>query len=299
MYPLAAPPVSEGLQLGFDFTAPAGTETWKCMIGPLPIHDTTAVHAVHSLNSSAVHHMDLMVLAYSGAPTTPGVHDCAELYRAYPKLMEETILYAGQAAEQSFTFPQGVAALVPAGLTTMYEVHFLNATPSDRRVESRLNVYTMPVEGVKKSVWGGAVRDLSIDIPPGADDHVEWTRCVMTEDIDLLFVSTHTHQLGFKTTVSRFDGSKVQEEIYSNLDWRSPTPRDFTSAPLHVPAGQGFEFACHYRNPTDTAVNWGFLAKDEMCNLALVFTPGDPSIHCKFVETNDGKMVVEGSGLGQ
>jgi hypothetical protein len=57
-----------------------------------------------------------------------------------------------------------------------------------------------------------------------------------------------------------------------------------------VPAGQGFELHCHYQNPTDKLVNWGFKASDEMCQMALVYTPGNPSIECKTIATSDGVL---------
>jgi hypothetical protein len=52
---------------------------------------------------------------------------------------------------------------------------------------------------------------------------------------------------------------------------------------MKVPAGTGFEFACHYKNPSAQPVTWGFKATDEMCQIALVFTPGETTRACEIV----------------
>jgi hypothetical protein len=113
----------------------------------------------------------------------------------------------------------------------------------------------------------------------------------MTEPIDLLVMSTHTHALAVKTEVYAFDGETRGELLYTNEDWATPLLKDLTQESMHIPMGQGFEFHCHYSNPTSVDVHWGFNAADEMCNLALVYTPGKSTIECRKVETSDGVLV--------
>src|SRR5690606_26005848 len=133
------------------------------------------------------------------------------------------------------------------------------------------------LDKVQQTIWGGAVRDTDITIPAGASDHVEWTRCVMNDDVDVLFLSSHTHKLAERTVIRPFDGTTAGDVMYSNTDWHAPPLQDFTAAPIHVAKGQGFEFECHYNNPGAADVKWGFTADDEMCQIALVYTPGDTS----------------------
>jgi hypothetical protein len=61
-----------------------------------------------------------------------------------------------------------------------------------------------------------------------------------------------------------------------------------------VPAGQGFEFACTWENTDDTEVNYGLASLDEMCNMAIVFTPFSTTAACEVVETSDG-VIADGS----
>jgi hypothetical protein len=289
--PLAPPSPEEGVQFAFDIEAPAQTEIWKCLVGPIPGIDGGGFlpfNRVVSKQSPGVHHMDLALLTQTSLE--PGVYDCKELYDAHPELMDEIIIYASQSAEQQLTLPEGIVANVPAALNTMLEVHYVNTADAPVSVFTRINAYWIDAADVKGEIWGQAIRDRTLDIPAGGSAD-EWTRCTMTQDIDLLVVSTHTHALGVKTEVYLWDGAQRGELIYTNEDWMTPLLMDLTAAPIKVKAGQGFEFHCKYQNTGDKDVHWGFGAADEMCNLALVYTPGLQSITCEKVETSDGVLV--------
>ena len=88
--------------------------------------------------------------------------------------------------------------------------------------------------------------------------------------------------------VRRFDGPAATgpgEILYTNSDWHAPALKDLTQTPLHIPAGSGFEFECNYENHSGEPVNWGFTAAEEMCQIALVYTPGEATRHCDIVES--------------
>ena len=290
--PLAPPAAEDGVQFAMDLTAPAQTEVWKCQVGYIPGVQTGQLlgfNKVVSRQSDSIHHMDLSVLTTVDIPV--GTYDCDALYAEHPGLMDEIIIYASQHADQQLQLPPGTVASVPSGLKTMLEVHYVNTTEEEQSVFSRINAYWIDSADVTEAIWGHAVRDRHLVIPKGASVD-EWTRCEMNQDIDLLVLSTHTHQLAVETTVYRWDGTQTGELIYTNTDWHAPLLMDLTQQPIHVPAGQGFEFHCKYENPSDVDVGWGFKASDEMCQMALVYTPGNGSIKCEPVETSDG-MIVE------
>lgn len=283
--PLPPPAEGDGFQVSFETTVPAGTEIWQCKVSRIPTPEYTAVNHVRSVQTPGVHHMDIMALVFAGVDIPEGVHDCNVLYREHPQLMDEgLILYAAQRAEQEITLPADTVANLPGNLLVMQELHYVNTTPEPIEAYSKINIYKYR-EPFTKEIWGSAVRDTHMDIPPG--DSVQWTRCVMNQDIDLLFLSSHTHQLGRMVEVRHFDGQAVGDMVYRNDDWATPALKTFPS-PLHVAAGQGFEFACHFRNPGTSTVHWGFAASDEMCQIALVYSPGDATRKCEVVETSDG-----------
>lgn len=287
---LPPPAEGEGFQMGIDTVAGPGDEIWACYVADLPGDGLTAVNRVESIQTQGVHHMDVMALGLLNLPIEPGMHDCATLYDTYAAMMEDGIfLFASQNESESLQLPENVAAVVPGDLRVMVEMHYVNPTPYEVDVWSRINAYTMPLDEVEDQIWGSAVRDSDIAVPPQTDDHVEWTRCVMNRDVDLLMLSSHTHELATRVDVFAFDGAERGAMLYQNLDWHAPPLLQFPE-PLHVPAGTGFEFQCHYRNDGDREVNWGFGADDEMCQIAIVHTPFDVFAACEAVETGAGPV---------
>jgi len=273
---LPPPRAGEGIQISYSAVAKAGTEIWKCNVSDLPTMGFFDVNRVESVQNESVHHMDLMAIALAAPDLQPGEYDCADVYAQYPRLMDDGILiYASQQAEQQIQLPTGVAAELLPKMRVMHEIHYVNTTEEDVTAFSKINAYKYPAEKVQQTIWGGAVRDTDINIPAGATSHVEWTRCTMNADVDVLFLSSHTHKLAETTVIRSFNGTDTGEVMYSNTDWHAPPLQDHTAAPIRVPAGSGFEFECQYKNAGTTDVQWGFTAADEMCQIALVYTPGE------------------------
>jgi len=111
----------------------------------------------------------------------------------------------------------------------------------------------------------------------------------MNQDVEIIFLASHTHQLGTEFTIAPFDGESVGEVIYRNDDWHSPQITQY-DPPLIVPAGTGFQWSCTWTNTTDKVINYGPTSDDEMCNLALVHTPFSITARCEVVETSDGVL---------
>jgi hypothetical protein len=291
---LAPPAEEEGFQISMKVTAPAAAEIWKCKIDYLPstLGFFAANHVV-SKQSDFIHHMDVMALAFTPLELEPGIYDCNSIYYENPALMESGIfLYASQVANQAIQLPKGTAAMIPSKMKYMQEIHYVNTTGAPVDVFSHVNVLTMPPLEVTDRIWGAVVRDAHLVVPPMAK-HEEWTRCVMNEDVNVLFLSSHTHKLGKRVTVARFDGKTTGPTFYENDDWHAPRLENY-APPMVLKKGEGLEFHCHFENPANKTVNWGFGADDEMCQLGLVFTPSSTTATCEVVETSDG--VIDTSG---
>lgn len=282
---LMPPAPAEGFQLAMDTIAPARTEIWKCAVYPLGLDTLAPVNRVYYQQNEGMHHMTLSTTTLAGKVLQNGMYDCEDL----TDLMQDATMFFGSQgdAEQELRLPEGVAATLPGDLQVIHEVHYVNTTDKDVEVFSRVNAYVMPQEDVQKGVWGGQVRDENINIPANAEAHTEWTRCIMNEDIEVLFLASHTHQLGIEFTVAPFDGQSTGDIFYRNDDWHSPLITQY-SPPMLVKAGEGFEYSCTWRNPHDRDINYGLNSEDEMCNLALVHTPFSQSARCDVVETSDG-----------
>ena len=286
---LAPPPAAEGFQVSMFGTAPPNAEVWLCEVYDLPTTEAAAVNWVQYLQNGATHHMTLSTTALARTPLAAGAYDCADLY-ANSSVMEDVVMMFGNQgdAEGTLALPEGVAANLPAGIQVLHEVHYVNTTAEEVPIYSYLNAWTIPQEDVVNGIWGGSVRDENIEIPP-AVEHTEWSRCVMNEDVEVQFLASHTHASATEFTIAPFDGTTVGEVFYSNDDWHDPKIEQFTPA-MAVPAGQGFQFTCTWFNDTDETVHYGLLSTDEMCNMAIIFTPASMSAACEVVETSDGVL---------
>ncbi len=289
---LAAPPAGAGFQVSIQAHAPARSEIWRCEVFyGVDVGDDRLVANVNRVvtqQSPNVHHADLMTFFYTGLTLKAGQYDCTALYAENPELMEQGLFIFGSQEEHTeVTLPPGTVAQVPTSIGYMYEVHYVNTTDNDVEVESYLNGYVIADSAVTNTIYGGVNRDRELNIPPGT--HSEWTRCVFSAAVDVLFISSHTHQLGASVDIKRFDGTDTLETLYQNDDWHRPLIAE-QKPPLHFEAGEGVEYACHFNNITDSDVHWGLTAADEMCQIGYAFTPGDRSIQCTTVETSDGVL---------
>jgi hypothetical protein len=300
---LAPPDDGDGFQMAMYGIAPAFSEVWLCSIYPLPVDAVglTAVQSVEYNQNEGTHHFTLSALGFSlggtatDSPIEHGTYDCNELY-SDSTLMEDAIMvFGGQGdARGEMVFPEGTVANVPATIDVLHEVHYVNPTPDDVEIYSEINAYTVPQTSVEKSMWGGSVRDENIEIPPNSV-HTEWSRCVFNEDVDVLVLAGHQHELGTLFTIAPYDGEtgEVGDVFFSNDDWHTPEITQY-EPPRIVPAGQGFEWTCEWNNTTDDVVIYGNESTDEMCNMAVVFRPTVGMISltaaCEVVETSDGVL---------
>lgn len=286
---LAPPPEGAGFQVAMFGTAPASTEVWLCSVYDLPTTATAAVNSVQYLQNDGTHHTTLSTTFLAETPIAPGEYDCNDLY-ADTSVMEDVVMMFGTQGEPegTLTLPDGVAAELPAGIQVLQEIHYVNTTAEEVPIYSYLNAWTIPTADVTEGIWGGSVRDEYINIPPQSV-HTEWSRCVMNEDVEMQFLASHTHARGVEFTIAPFDGTTTGEVFYTNDDWHNPKIEQY-NPPMVVPQGQGFEFSCTWDNRSDTPVNYGLLSTDEMCNMAVVFTPFSVTAECEIVETSDGVL---------
>lgn len=291
--PLVPPPAGLGFQLEMTGEAPPFSEVWLCEVYSLPTDIPMNINWVEYQHNAGTHHMTLSSPGLAGGEIPHGTYDCADLYNDSSLMENQVMFFGGQGdAGGNLYLPEGVAAQFPAGIDVIHEVHYVNPTDETVPLYSRVNGWAIPDEEVVDGIWGGQTRDENIEIPANAS-HTEWSRCVMTEDVEVHFLASHTHELGVDFKVRRFDGENVADEvIYQNDDWHSPLITQY-NPPLVVPAGTGFEWSCTWDNPNADPVSYGSESTDEMCNLAYVHTPMALTNSCKVVETSDGVLYEE------
>jgi len=287
---LEAPPDGEGFQLSLTGSAPAYSEIWICEVYKIPIEEMTAVQWVEFNQNGGTHHMTLSALGLNGESTLDyGRYDCNDLYGDESVMADQIMFFGNQGdAQGEMSLPEGTVANLPPEIDILHEVHYVNPTDEEVEIYSEVNAWSIKQTEVEEMIWGGNVRDETIEIPPEST-HTEWSRCIFNEDVEVLFLASHTHELGSRFTIAPFDGEATGDILFDNENWESPMITQY-DPPLVVPAGEGFEWACTWDNPHDKTINYGSTAEDEMCNLSVVFTPFSMTAACEVVETSDGVL---------
>jgi hypothetical protein len=291
---LEPPPEGEGFQLKLEAEVAPGTEAWICDVKAMPNDVFANVNRVELVQTDGTHHLTLSTLGLAGGGDLEyGRYNCDELY-GDSSLMENQIMFYGNqgAASDEMNLPPGVAAKIPAGLDVIHEMHYVNTGTEPVKLYSYINAWTAAAQDVKEGIWGGQVRDENINIP-AMSEHSEWSRCVFNEDVEVIFLASHMHARGKKFTIRPFDGEKSGDLIYTNDDWHIPLITQYEK-PISVKKGEGFEWACTWKNEDTDTVTYGSAASDEMCNLAIVHTPMSLSAACEVVETSDGVLWEKG-----
>jgi hypothetical protein len=285
---LAPPPAGEGFQLAMTgIVAQPGEEVWRCLVYPIPVEQTANVQWVRFLQNEGMHHMTISAPGFFRSSLAYGESDCRDLYGDSAFMEDAVVIFGGAGtAAADMHLPDGVVAAIPSTIDVIHEVHYVNVSDEPVELYSYINAYTIAPELVQERIYGGSVRDENIAIPPKSE-HSEWSRCVFDQDVEIHFLASHTHGLGKQFTIRTFDGTSVGDQVYQNDDLQTPAIKQY-DPPLKVPAGQGFEWTCLWNNNTDRAITYGLNSTDEMCNMAVVFTPFDLSLECKVVETSDG-----------
>ena len=286
---LEKPPTEDGFQFSFTTKVDPYTEIWKCAVYPAPYDELSAVNWIEYQVTEGLHHMTIATPSLLTSMLEPGVYDCQTLLEDLMGPDSNYTMAFGLGAGDptgEMHLPEGVAAQLPPGIDIIHEIHYVNTTAEPKEVSAYVNAYTMDIDDVESGLWGGQVRDESILVPAG-ETATEWSRCVMNRDVEVLFLASHTHELGKTFTIKHFDGTDVGQTIFENTNWHDPKITQY-DPPLVIPAGTGFEWTCSFFNPNDHDVIYGSGAYDEMCNMTIVHTPQDFSAKCEVVETSDG-----------
>ena len=289
---LEPPAAGEGFQLGMTGVVDAYSEAWICEVYPLPAEEMSPVSWIEFAQNGGTHHMTLSTPSmFEQGLIDYGRYECEDLYRGGDLMADAIMFYGNQGtAEGTMHLPDGVAAQLPPNIDVIHEIHYVNPTDEPIDLYSYVNAYTMLDSEVTSGIWGGSVRDENINIP-ALGTHTEWSRCVFNTDVEVLFLASHTHELGVNFTIAPFDGVETGAIFYTNDDWHDPKIIQYED-PIIVPEGEGFEWACTWENPRDEVIEYGLNASDEMCNMAVVHTPFDMSAECEVVETSDGVLWV-------
>ena len=177
--------------------------------------------------------------------------------------MSNHVFLAGaQQQQQEYTFPEGMALLIPAGASLDLNSHYVNKTDAVMKGEAQINFYT-----VAKSNELRVVQSLDLgntNLPITANSRVTITKSfTFNRPRKVLTITSHMHKLGEKFVIKINGGPRNGEVVYTSTDWEHPDMVTFKT-PLDFQKGEGLTSEITYNNTTNKAVRFGLTSEDEM-----------------------------------
>ena len=177
--------------------------------------------------------------------------------------MSNHVFLAGsQQQQQEYTFPDGVALLIPAGSSLDLNSHYVNKTNAVMKGEAQINLYTVDKSTVQRVVQALDLGNSNLSIP--ANNRVTITKSfTFDRPRKVLTLTSHMHKLGEKFVIKINGGPRNGEVVYTSTDWEHPEIITFKT-PLDLKKGEGLTSEITYNNPTSNAVRFGLTSEDEM-----------------------------------
>jgi len=229
-------------------------------------------------NASGSHHL-IVTMAAPGSPAERQLraHPVGEQIPCISAQAEfgqqgTSVLASSQTRLAKTELPKGVGQRIYGGQRLVFDYHYFNLTDKPLSAKSAIAVHTLPPEEPVTFISALAFSNMTIDTPP----HSERTFtavCTLKNAVMLSGVSRHTHQHGTDFSVWFEGGARHGQLFWSSSDWEHDTDFKFRE-PLQMQPGEGFKFACGFKNDGDAPLRFGIRASDEMCILgAAIWSP--------------------------
>jgi hypothetical protein len=174
------------------------------------------------------------------------------------------VFFAGaQTPEMDYTFPDGVALMVPANFALDFNTHFVNHGSANLTGEAYANLFTVDAADVKSVAHTINMPNTSLVLPPN-------TRTTLTKEFTLpaaqakiFMLTSHMHALGERFRIRIAGGARNGEVVYDATDWSHPDIKTFSPA-LVLNAGERLVSEITWNNTTSHTVNFGLSSMDEM-----------------------------------
>ncbi|RYC71268.1 monooxygenase [Spirosoma sordidisoli] len=267
--PLAAPASGRGIQMriaAFDIQPKFERELFtRQLVGnTAPMY----VNRYEIKMRSGSHHF--VAYDFRNKSLLPNLNDVRDLRNPDNSLnfataltMSNHVYLAGSQAQYiDYTFPEGMALLLPAGASLDLNSHYVNKTDGVMKGEAQFNLYSIDPAQVKQVVQTLDLGNSSLNLPP--NQRTTATRSfTFNKPRRILTLTSHMHKLGEKFVIRIKGGTRDGEIIYTSTDWEHPDIITFKT-PIDLKAGEGLTSEITYNNTTSKAVGFGLTSEDEM-----------------------------------
>jgi hypothetical protein len=279
------PDTSAGLQYSLSIgpiMAMPGEENTQCIIVHLGNMSSIHVGQIHDVLTPGSHHMIVYRSSETVEQTTPV--DCVPFTDTLDPTKGSTLVVT-QKKDDTLTLPQGVAFTLDPQQMIRIELHYINTGSTPLEITGTTNFVTMADSQYKDEAGFLFIGDPDITLPPHAQTTlgpVFFSMPIQYQGVNFFAITGHEHQMG--TGVNVWTASSATDPGTSVYDvpgwlWSEPTTVQATP-PFVLPDQGGFKFTCTWDNTSDSTINFGESALDEMCFFWAYYYPSQGSQVC-------------------
>jgi hypothetical protein len=272
-----------------EFTVPAGAEVTMCTYTTSDATSDIITRELRNYQAPGGHHV---VLFYTTARQTPGVHECTER-----EMSNWRFIGGGQESQESaLSLPPGIGIKIPAGAQLVLQSHYLNTTAAPARVRDALVIHPAAAGEVQNVVDSYNIYDPDLSIPPRSS-YGRTLECAVEQDMRIVSVLGHTHGMGERVRISIVNGAGVERMIYNEQggDRLQFSPPAFTFAEgggLALQRGDRFRLICDWMNTSSETLE----PPREMCASLMYYYPARGAVVCQNVVSTRGGAVTADAG---
>jgi hypothetical protein len=276
-------PAAPAAALSFPATLVApGQEDTQCVVMRLGNPKSLHVGAIHNALGDASHHLIVYRVNDTEEKRTP--FSCNPFTDTLDPARGSTLMVT-QKHDDLLTLPAGVAFSLDENQMIRLEMHFINASSTDKTVSATTTFTPISDDDFRDEAGFLFIGNPDIKLPPKSQTTLGPTFFELPSDLSgvkFFAMTGHEHQLGTNVQVaSAANASDPGTMIYDvpGWTWSEPKTEAFAS-PLTIPDGGGFKFTCSWNNTSDKQIGFGESATDEMCFFWAYYYPSQGSRVC-------------------
>ncbi len=281
--PAFAPAPEDGIEIRTPaFEIPPYSQVFWCYWGTYK-GPTTGVTHFRPFQADGYDHHNLL-RAVTGVREDDGVMGLCPSAGAighYGPMYWPTGVEPGPDVENWLNLPDGVAMQLQQDQKWVLDMHYINPTGCTLLVQNGVNLGTLAAEEVES--WAAPIRldaGDTVEIPANSDATIEF-ECEWPDDINVLSVGAHMHDMGANFSVDLVHTDGVVESVYEIEEWdpeyrNFPLMLNYPDGGIAVEAGDSFRTNCSWSNTTDEDIRF----PDEMCSTLVSAYPVEQTMTC-------------------
>jgi Copper type II ascorbate-dependent monooxygenase, C-terminal domain len=245
--------------LAYDWKIGPAVETYYCVYKTLK--EELRISEYRALAPTGTHHV---TLGYGDPGPPDGAIASADDPSCTGITLGSNLAVGATRGNDSFTLPEGVAAVIPAGKQLLLSVHVLNPKSSELSGRTGIEIVRADPAKVEHEAEVIFATPLDLAVPPG--DSTQKGTCTLDADSTVFALTPHMHLMGKHLTTTQVALSGDRKVLLDqDYDFDAQTLMKL-DPPAQFKQGDQIETACTFQNTSANTLTFGeSTTANEMC----------------------------------